>query len=310
MRIALLGRTRWLIDAAEMLRRDGHDIVSVVTAREEPFYQCGPAEFEALAARSGADFLGVASLGDPSVLHRLVAARPELAVSINWPVVVDAAVIGLFQYGVVNAHCGDLPRYRGNACPNWAIINGEERIGLCAHLMEAGALDAGPVLLRDYMPVTEDTYIGDVYFWLDRRIPTLIAEAISGLAEGALWPSPQPDDAALALRCYPRRPSDGRIDWHQSVTAIHRLVRASSRPFSGAFASLEDGRRLTIWRARPFHSVTPFCAVPGQVMLRANGDPVIACGTGALVLEEVEVEGMEGGDHRSVVGRSLRMRLT
>lgn len=309
MRIALLGRTRWLVDAGEALRSAGHDIVVVATARDEPFYRCGPEDFAALAARSGADFLGVVSLADPAVRDRLASARADLAVSINWPVVVGADVIELFPRGVVNAHCGDLPRYRGNACPNWAILNGEERIGLCAHMMEAGALDAGPVLLRDYLPVADDTYIGDVYAWLDRRIPTIITDAISGLARGELTPAPQPADPSLALRCYPRRPEDGRIDWRQSVAAIHRLVRASSRPFAGAFATLEDGRRLTIWRARPFAHETPFCAVPGQVMLRAQGDPVIACGSGALRLEEVEVEGMEGEDGRPLAGRSVRARL-
>lgn len=309
MRIALLGRTRWLVDAGEALRRAGHAIVAVATAKDEPFYRCGPEDFAALAARSGADFLGVVSLADPAVRDRLAAARADLAVSINWPVVVGADVIDLFPRGVVNAHCGDLPRYRGNACPNWAILNGDERIGLCAHMMEAGALDAGPVLLRDYLPLADDTYIGDVYAWLDRRIPTIIADAVSGLAQGALAPAPQPDDPGLALRCYPRRPEDGRIDWRQPVAAIHRLVRASSRPFAGAFATLEDGRRLTIWRARPFAHETPFCAVPGQVMLRAQGDPVIACGSGALRLEEVEVEGMEGEDGRPLAGRSVRARL-
>lgn len=309
MRIALLGRTRWLVDAGEALRRHGHDIVAVATARDEPFYRFGPADFEALAARSGADFLGVVSLADPAVHDRLGAARADIAVSINWPVVVGADVINLFPRGVVNAHCGDLPRYRGNACPNWAILNGEARIGLCAHMMDAGSLDSGSVLLRDQFSIANDTYIGEVYAWLDRRIPTIIADAITGLETGVLTPTPQPADPSLALRCYPRRPEDARIEWRQPVAAIHRLVRASSRPFAGAFATMEDGRRLTIWRARPFVHEVPFCAVPGQVMLRDQGDPVIACGSGALRLEEIEVEGMAGDDGRSLVGRSLRMRL-
>lgn len=309
MRIALLGRTRWLVDAGDALREAGHNIVAVATARAEPFYRCGPDDFAALAERSGADFLGVVSLTNPAVRDRLAAAGANIAVSINWPVIVGEEIIGLFPHGIVNAHCGDLPRYRGNACPNWAILNGEERVGLCAHMMEAGALDSGPVILRDYLALDDDTYIGDIYDWLDRRIPTIIAEAISGLSQGILSCTPQPVDPSLAMRCYPRRPDDGRIDWHQPVGAIHMLVRASSRPFAGAFAMLEDGRRLKIWRASPFAHVTPFCAVPGQVMLRAEGDPVIGCGSGALRLEEVEVEGMEVAEGRSVVVSPVRHRL-
>lgn len=309
MRIAILGRTRWLIDAADALRKAGQQIVAVATARSEPFYSCEPSDFSALARRSAADDLGIVSLADEAVKGRLAEHQADIAVSINWPVVVDAEVINLFPLGIVNAHCGDLPRYRGNACPNWAILNGEERIGLCAHMMEADALDAGPVLVRDYLPVADNTYIGDVYAWLDRRIPTIIVEAISGLEQGVLSPEPQPEDPAFALRCYPRRPEDGRIDWHQPVSAIHRLVRASSRPFAGAFASMEDGRRLTIWRARPFEHGMPFCAVPGQILLRADGDPVIACGTGALRLEEIEMDDTDCEDAHSIVGRSVRARL-
>jgi methionyl-tRNA formyltransferase len=309
VKIALIGRTRWLVDAGDVLHRADHDIVAVATAKDEPFYSCGPEAFSALAARSGADFLGVVSLADPAVRERLSAAQADLAVSINWPVVVGAEVIDLFPHGIVNVHCGDLPRYRGNACPNWAILNGEEYIGVCAHMMEPNALDSGPVLLRDRLLIANDTYIGEVYAWLNSRIPTILAEAISGLDQGVLTPAPQPADASLALRCYPRRPEDGRIDWREPVSEIYRLVRASSRPFFGAFAMLEDGRRLTIWRAAPFANETPFCAVPGQIILYVEGDPVIACGSGALRLEEVEVEGKEGKDVRALVGRSVRSRL-
>lgn len=306
MRIAVLGRTRWLVDAADALRAEGHEIVAVATARAEPFYRCGPEDFSALAARCGADDLGVVSLSDPAVRDRLRRSGADVAVSINWPVIVGAETIGVFPHGVVNAHCGDLPRYRGNACPNWAILNGEARIGLCAHMMEPGELDSGAILLRDYFPVTEETYIGDVYGWLDRRIPSILAEAISGLARGEITPVPQPTDPSLALRCYPRRPEDGRIDWSRPVEAVHRLVRASSRPFAGAFAHLEDGRRATIWRATPYCHPVPFCAVPGQVLLRHRDDPVVACGDGALLLQEIEIEG--SGETPSAAHRNWSLR--
>jgi methionyl-tRNA formyltransferase len=310
MKIAVLGRTRWLVEAGDLLRQAGHAIVAVATAQAEPFYKCGPEEFELLSLRCKADYLGVVSLSDPAIRARLAAAQAELAVSINWPVVLGANVLDLFPRGVLNVHCGDLPRYRGNACANWAILNGEARIGLCVHMMTPGEVDAGPILLRDYLPISDATYIGDVYAWLDRRVPALLSDAASGFARGEIAPVPQPDDPMLALRCYPRRPEDGRIDWREPVARVHRLVRASSRPFAGAFAYLEDGHRVTIWRARPFACRTPFCAVPGQVMLRFEGDPVIACGAGALRLEEVEVEGVAPDDSKPVVGRSLRARLT
>lgn len=310
MKIAVLGRTRWLLDTARALMASGHDIVAVATAKSEPFYRCGPEDFVSLASGAGTVGFGVVSLSDVAVRERLRACGAELAVSINWPTIVGADVIGLFPRGVVNAHCGDLPRYRGNACPNWAILNGEERIGLCAHMMEPDEVDAGAVILRDYLPVGSDTYIGDVYAWLNQRVSTLLVEAIEGLEAGRLVPQPQPTDPSLALRCYPRRPEDGRIEWKVDVAQIYRLVRASSRPFEGAFSYLDDGRRVTVWRARPFAHDLPFCAVPGQVMLRAGSDPVIACGRGALRLEELEIDGLDAHAAKRAVGGSVRGRLS
>jgi methionyl-tRNA formyltransferase len=309
MKIAILGRTRWLIDAADACAAAGHTIVAVATARSEAFYKCGADDFAALAKRRGADYLGEVSLAHPNARARLAIAGADIALSINWPTIVGAEVINLFPHGIVNAHCGDLPRYRGNACPNWAILNGDPNIGLCAHKMAPAALDAGPILLKDYLPVSSSTYIGDVYAWLEGRVPRLLAAAIDGLASGAVVPVPQPSDQSLALRCYPRRAEDGRIDWRLGVQAIHRLVRASSRPFDGAFTCLEDGRQAKIWRASPYIHLQPFCAVPGQVMLRVEGDPVIACGDGALRLEEVDIEGMTSDEGKALIGRSLRTRL-
>ena len=254
MKIAVLGRTRWLLDTGRALMAAGHDIVAVATAKSELFYGCGPEDFASLASDAGAVGFGVVSLSDVTVRERLRACGAELAVSINWPTIVGADVIGLFPRGVVNAHCGDLPRYRGNACPNWAILNDEPRIGLCAHMMEPNEVDAGAVILRDYFPVSTDTYIGDVYAWLNQRVPALLVEAIEGLDAGRLVPQAQPTDPSLALRCYPRRPEDGRIEWNLDVAQIHRLVRASSRPFDGAFSHLDDGRRVTSLAGAAFHA--------------------------------------------------------
>lgn len=233
----------------------------------------------------------------------------DIAVSVNWPRLLGSDVISLFPNGILNAHCGDLPRYRGNACPNWALLNGETEIGLCIHSMVSGDVDAGPVVLRDYLAVSDETYITDVYEWLDARIPTLMVEAIGGLQSGVLAPEPQPADPALGLRCFPRLPDGGKIDWSLPTDRVMRLVRASSHPFSGAFAHLGDGRKVTVWRARIFDHKTPFCAVPGQVMLMEPDGPVIACGDGCIKLEDIELEGCPKAEAKAAVGRSVRARL-
>jgi len=289
MRFAVLGRTHWLLDAAKRVHVSGHRCVAVITAKERPEYRATVDDFRAWAEQAGAAFLHAGSKDQRALTVALAAARPDIVLSMNWPAVLNPAVLAQAGLGIVNFHLGDLPRYRGNACPNWAILLGEARIALTAHQM-AGQLDAGDIFIKRYLDVNEQTYIGDVYAWADATVPEMALDLIEGLANGRLAATPQPSDPALALRCYPRRPEDGRIDWSQPAKNLCRLVRASSRPFAGAFSGLR-GRQVTIWRAFVHRAAVPFLAIPGQIMGDDQGDPLIACGDEALRLQEIELEG-------------------
>ena len=309
MKVAVIGRTRWLLDAARLVAGRGHAVALVWTCRHEAFTGVGPQDFGAFAAEVGAEFVDTPAIASGNGLARLAAHACHVAISVNWPSLLPRTVLDLFPLGVLNAHAGDLPRFRGNACPNWAILAGEPHVGLCIHRMEP-ALDAGPVILRERFPLSDATYIGEVYEWLGNRIPVLLADAVDGLGNGALLPRNQSDDPDAGLRAYPRRPEDGRIAWIASTTQILRLVRASSRPFSGAFSTLEGGPKVTIWRAEPERHPGPFLAVPGQVCYRAGEDPVVACGDGVIRLTEVEMEGLAGpAEAKRAIGASLRSRL-
>jgi methionyl-tRNA formyltransferase len=279
MKLAVLGRTHWLLGAARRLRDAGHDIRLVATAEAAPEYRAGVEDFRAFAADSGATF----------ALDEVPQTDAQLAVSVNWPRLIGRDVLDAFPGGVVNAHAGDLPRYRGNAAPNWAIINGEDRIVLTLHLMDEG-LDSGPVLAKTPYPLGPRTTIRDVYSWLDEAIPSSFVEVVRGLGDGTVAPQPQPDDPTLALRVPRRRPEDSELRWQHTAVELDRMVRASSEPFAGAFTTLE-GRRLTIWRARPEPWVDG--GVVGSRVDRC-GEVGIATADGVLVLEDVELEGRRG----------------
>jgi methionyl-tRNA formyltransferase len=158
--------------------------------------------------------------------------------------------------------------------------------------MEPGAIDAGPIFARTYLPVTNNTYIADVYSWMHGVIPSLFVEAMIRLAEPGFSPIDQHALSARPLRCQPRRPEDGRIDWNCDARQIQRLVRASARPFAGAYAWVNGGRRVTVWRACLAELDHDILAVPGQIMGRGpNGGILVACGAGVIEIEEAEVEG-------------------
>lgn len=294
-----------LIRTAGLLRDFGHEIVFVGTMNPAEFYNSGYSEFAALASECGAVYRQGGDINSDEYVAALAGSGAEVGVSVNWPTLIGERPISVLPHGILNAHAGDLPRYRGNACPNWAILNDEPHVGLCVHQMLPLELDAGPVLAKDTFPLGSGTYIGEIYTWLDTAIPALFQRAVQGIASGTLVPVPQFLEPALSLRCYPRRPEDGRIKWTDPVKAISRLVRASSRPFAGAFTFLEASQRMTVWRASPVTDAPPFVAVPGQVMSVSGGRIRVACGDGCLDIEEYELDAtVVGGTSIRLGGRS------
>ncbi len=300
----MLGRTHWLLDAGKALADAGHEIVLVATAAAAPEYFADAHDFEVAAASWSATFANGIDINSDAGIELLESCAADVAVSVNWPSLIKAGAIAACGRGIMNGHLGDLPKYRGNACPNWAIINGEDRIGLAIHFMDADEVDAGPVLYRRYMDIDESTYIMDVYEWLDSVNAATWCAAVDNLLDPQFDPQPQDVDGIRALRCHPRRPSDGLIDWEMSATDICRLVRASSRPFDGAFSYIEGKKKITIWRASPVELTYDILAVPGQVMSSPQGGAMVSCGEGVLRLEEVEVAGDEA------LPASNRIRLT
>jgi methionyl-tRNA formyltransferase len=308
MKFAALGRTKWLYDAITLCAERGHTPVLIGTCPAAPEYTVGEDDFRRLAETLGCDFLCDTNLDRPDYVRRIRDASPDVAISVNWMTVLGSELLNAFPLGVINAHAGDLPRFRGNACPNWAILAGEPRIVLTLHRMTA-ELDAGPIFLQRPFEIGEDTYIGDVYRFLDANIPVMFRELLDGLADDAIAPREQPADPALALRCFPRRPEDGLIDWSRTACEIGRLVRASAEPFAGAYTYL-DGERLTVWRARPISPSEAYMAVPGQVIERRtpDGEVLVATGDGFLAIQQV---GLPAGPREPAtdVIRSTRARL-
>lgn len=287
MRVAVLGRTHWLLASAAAVAAQGHAIALVATAEAAPEYRAREADFAAFAQEQSAPFFASPDVNARDFIESLRAAQADIAISVNWPTLIRREACESTRYGILNAHAGDLPRYRGNACPNWAILNGEAHVGLCVHAMDPDTLDAGPVYARDRFELDSSVYIADVYSWLDQAVPQLFAKAVENAGILGFVPDDQATCGVRPLRTHPRRPEDGQIDWRSSAVAIARLVRASSRPFAGAFTHLEGQDRVVIWRASIAELDHDVAAVPGQILGRsANGNPLVASGDGIVEIEE------------------------
>lgn len=306
MRVSIIGRTEILYNTAVLLRQAGHVITCILTAKEAPEYTRTAADFKALAEEWNVPFAqGVRIKEHREFLQR---SASDIAVSVNYPGIIPQEIIDLFPLGILNAHGGDLPRYRGNACQAWAILNGEERIGLCIHKMIGDELDSGDIIERDYFPIDLNTKITHVWNWMIERAPVLILRAVEKLASDPGYvlerQSHNPSDA---LRCYPRRPEDGRIDWNKSAVEVIRLINASNKPYTGAFCEFE-GRRLTIWDAELVEDGEVFCAVPGQVTKITADCVEVACGNGKIRIKSAQLENNEETPPTKYI-KSVRMRL-
>jgi len=306
LKIAIIGRTEILYDSALALRQAGFEIVCILTAKEAPEYARTAADFQALANMWDIPFEQCPRITDQ--MEFLRASRADLGVSINYTGVIPQSVIDIFPLGILNAHGGDLPRYRGNACQAWAILNGESRIGLCIHRMVGGELDSGDIVARDYLSIDSTTKVTVAWHWMVDRTPALMLKAVRELSRDSnYFLEHQSLDPKAALRCYPRRPEDGRIDWRRPALEVVRLINACNKPYAGAFCYFE-GRHLIIWDAALVEDGEVFCAAPGQVTKLGEHHVDVACGAGKIRITASEVEGRS--DVPRVWISSIRNRLT
>lgn len=292
MKIAVIGRGELMYNSAEQLINKGHEVKLILTARGAPEYLKQSGDFERLAKECGAHFIYTSKIGQHSVQQAIKSlGEIDLAVSVNYSGIIPSEVIGLFPLGILNAHGGDLPKYRGNACQAWALLHGESKIGLCVHQMIGGELDSGNIVAREYLSVDIDTRIGDVYNWMNVRIPVLFEQAISKLeVDKNFVLEVQSKNNKDAMRCYPRRPEDGKIKWDVNSDEIVRLINVSSEPFSGAYCNLEK-ENCIIWRARVFRDDEIFIGVPGQVAsLLPSGEVVVLAKVGKVLVQELEID--------------------
>lgn len=306
MKIAVIGRTETLYKTAELLHSLHYSVPIIITAKEAPEYTKTSKDYQDLAQKLGAKFILTTSI--KKYIQEIKESSCDIAVSMNYPTLIPNEVIDLFPLGILNAHGGDLPKYRGNACQAWAILNGESKIGLCIHKMKGNELDSGDIIEREYISVTINTKVTECWEWMNKRIPDMFVSAIQKLEKDPDYVlEKQSENPKDALRCYPRFPEDGKIDWNKSSVEILRLINASNKPYAGAFCNYQD-KKIIIWDAELYPDEENYLAVPGQISeIKENGSVVVITGMGKLILHRIEYDGNLCKPGQII--RSIRSRL-
>jgi methionyl-tRNA formyltransferase len=315
MRIGFLGRGGLglkILDGISNIK--GVQIPVVMTCRPSPESPASRSWFQEKATGLSADYFETNTVNDPEWVTRLQSYNLDCVVAILWVTTVSQDAIKATKHGFLNIHSGALPKYRGNACFTWAMLNHEKEVGLTVHWMEGGKLDSGPILKQKLFPLANDTQMQtcmDLFF--ETEGPKLMIETIQDLLHGKTASISQVP--TTASYCYPRLPRDGQIDWNQQASEIEILTRAAGAPYPGAYSWFLNPRgqkisKLVIHHAACIeHPIPEHYAVPGHLIyFPSNNTWGVECGDKKiLILKQVEVDGVQGKPESFF--KSVRIRL-
>jgi methionyl-tRNA formyltransferase len=286
MRIVFAGTPAFAANALQALIGAGYEIALVLTRPDRPAgrgLRLAASEVKQVAEQARLPLLQPQTLKDAQLQSRLHAAGAQAMVVAAYGLILPRAVLELFPAGCINIHASLLPRWRGAAPIQRAILAGDSETGISIMRMEEG-LDSGPVYLMRPMPIDAEDTAGTVHYKLAALGARCIVEAFPAIADGTLEAVPQSE--AGATYAHKIGKDEAAIDWRREAVEVDRQVRAFN-PFPGAYSTLHGGA-LKVWRA----TVVPGSPVPPGTIVRADAQGIdVACGNGALRATELQRAG-------------------
>lgn len=287
----------------------GFSTVAVVTQPDRPKgrdLKCQPPPVKTLALSYSLPVLQPERARDHAFQQQLAEFRPDLIAVAAFGQILPQSILDLPRFGCLNVHTSLLPKYRGASPIQRAILNDDPETGVTIMRMDTG-LDTGDILAQEKTPVLPEDNAQTLHDRLARIGANLMVQTIRGYVTGQIKPRPQPSEGVV----YAPRISkeDGRIDWTQSSRRIWNQVRGLV-PWPSAWThlpALSPGTRgplLKIWEAQPLEDAGP----PGTVVRAENGHLAVACGSGALQINQLQREGARRLDSRSFLSGNMLKR--
>jgi len=285
LRIIFMGTPAFAVPTLQMLIDRGEQVVAVVTQPDRPKgrgQQLQAPPVKELALAHGIAVLQPLKVRASEVIEKIRALAPDLIVVVAFGQILPKSLLEIPPHGCINIHASLLPRYRGAAPLNWCIINGETETGITTMLMDVG-LDTGDMLLKMATPIDPEENASSLHDRLSALGAEAMAATLDLLAKGELAPQKQDD----SLSCYaPMLKKElGEIDWEKEPADIKNLIRGVT-PWPGAYTWL-DGKMLKVFSAR----LASGSGAAGEVLQAGKGGLEVACGSGSLVIEELQLEG-------------------
>jgi methionyl-tRNA formyltransferase len=274
--LVFMGTPPFAVPTLQALQKAGHFIQAVYSQPPRPAgrgHQLKPSPVQAYAETQGWVIKTPKSLRTPQAYEELRALKPEVIVVAAYGLLLPQAILDIPPLGCLNVHGSLLPRWRGAAPLQRALLAGDEETGITIMQMEAG-LDTGPMLLKDQVSLSSPTTFASLHDILAYKGASLLVQALEDLRAGTLIAQPQPEEgityAAKILK------EEGLLDWTLSAQELDRHVRALT-PWPGTWF-IHEGHRIKILKSQ-FFSQTPQQEKPGKIL---DGNLTIQCGQGAL----------------------------
>lgn len=284
MRLVFMGTPDFALPSLNALHHSDHTVLAVVCQPDRPKGRGGrvtPPPVKAMAERFELPVLQPVKMKEPAFLDRLRGLKPDVIVVVAFGRILPPVILDLAPRGCINLHASLLPKYRGAAPIQWAIINGEPETGVTTMRLDPG-MDTGDILLQERMPILPEETAGTLSTRLAERGAELMIRTLKGLESGEIVPVRQDHNRATLAPILEKE--SGNIDWTDSAVHILNRIRGLT-PWPGAYTFYQD-ERWSIWKARLGDAPTD--RPPGTI-LTVHRD-VFSVATGQGVLEILEIQ--------------------
>ena len=288
MRIVFMGTPDFAVGSLQALCESGkHEILAVVTQPDRPkgrgnkLLQTPVKEY---ALEQGLTVYQPQKVKTPEFVELLHELQPELIVVAAFGQFLSKEILELPKYGCINVHASLLPKYRGAAPIQYAIIKGEKESGVTIMQMDIG-MDTGAMLDKVVVPIAENTTMGELHDALREQGAALLLQVIDKIAAGTAVAEPQDNEQATYATLLDR--SMEHIDWSKTAQEVHNLIRGFN-PAPSTFTKLPNGKSLKIWGSKM--TAKNSTAAAGTVIETGKHSFFVACGEGVLEITEVQPE--------------------
>ena len=293
MKIIFMGTPDFAAASLEALIASRHEIQAVVTQPDKPKGRKGeltPSPVKVIAKREGIKVYQPLKVRDEEFVKTLRAYNPDVMVVVAFGQIIPLSILKMPKYGCVNIHGSLLPKYRGAAPIQWAVLDGEKETGITTILMDEG-IDTGDILLKKTIQIDTDETSGSLFDKLMALGAETILETLDELEKGNLTPTKQGESPTVYAKMLTK--AMGLIDFTRSAKELDCFVRGMD-PWPSAYTLL-SGKTLKLWKVRAVEE----SGKAGSVIEIGKESFNIACGEGAIEVLEVQLEGkkrMSAGD--------------